>query len=387
MKTPDHNNPRHYEAGASLPSGREMTPLERARQRLGLTPSNELISWMKENPRSWLVEGVIAEGTVGVLGASAKSGKTWSALDLAVAVATGGKWLGRFPVSKQGPVIIYPGESGGAPFAQRLEAVQYAVNVDQVTNVFCSENIPNISNLIDLAVIREQVRLIKPVLVILDSVYLAIPEVDTKNIASVGAALYPLQQICSEVGAALMLTHHWNEKGTGNGADRFSGAGWNAWGRFLISMRASRNHASEGRSEVDLDFILTGSEVSEQEWRLRRTVHRVNPKDINSPLVYALGNAPPPAPRASKPNATNRVERSIRDLGRACTLIEIMHRENENCKMHTPNETPLTEDTVRRRLRDLVKSGQLKKTTADTLEKYEIVPLMDEDLADSTSFF
>jgi len=374
--------------GPPLAENHMAGPIELARQRLGLIPSNELITWMKENPRTWLIEGVIPEGTVGVCGASAKSGKTWVAVDLAIAVATGGKWLGRFPVHKPGPVVLYPGECGGAPLAQRFEAVQDSCSLEHVPNVYCGSNIPNISNLVDLTVVREQILRIKPVLVILDSIYLAIPDVDTKNIASVGAALYPLQQICNEVGAALLLTHHWNETGRGNGADRFSGAGWNAWGRFLISMRASKNHATESRSEVDLDFILTGSEVSEQEWRIRRTIHRVDPTDINSPLVYQLGDAPPSTLTRSKPNSAQRLEHALSEIGQACTIVEIMNKDNDICVKRTPPELPLKEDTVRKRLGELVKSGKIKKAIDDAqVVRYVLNTQINEGVKFPSSIF
>lgn len=67
------------------------SPIDRARERLAVTPIGQMIAEAKKHKRSWLVKGVIAEGTAGVLGAAAKSGKTWAAVDLAVAVAAKGK--------------------------------------------------------------------------------------------------------------------------------------------------------------------------------------------------------------------------------------------------------------------------------------------------------
>lgn len=43
--------------------------------------------------RQWLVEGMIAHPTLGMLAAKRGSGKTFTALDLALSVATGGTWL------------------------------------------------------------------------------------------------------------------------------------------------------------------------------------------------------------------------------------------------------------------------------------------------------
>ena len=39
-----------------------------------------------------------------------KGGKTWLVLDLAVAVASGGAWLGNYPIEIPGPVVVFLGE-------------------------------------------------------------------------------------------------------------------------------------------------------------------------------------------------------------------------------------------------------------------------------------
>lgn len=63
---------------------------------------------------AWLVQDLWGDGAVGVLGGPPKSCKSWLALELATAVASGRPCLGRFAVAQPGPVLLYAAESGGA---------------------------------------------------------------------------------------------------------------------------------------------------------------------------------------------------------------------------------------------------------------------------------
>lgn len=54
---------------------------------------------------SWLVEGAILATGMTVLYGPPKRGKTFAALDLALAVATGQRWFGALPVLAEGPVV------------------------------------------------------------------------------------------------------------------------------------------------------------------------------------------------------------------------------------------------------------------------------------------
>jgi RecA-family ATPase len=62
----------------------------------------------------WLVDGLWSEQAVGIIGGEPKCGKSFLALDLAVAVAAGIPCLRRFAVSHTGRVLLYPAEDGPA---------------------------------------------------------------------------------------------------------------------------------------------------------------------------------------------------------------------------------------------------------------------------------
>src|SRR5512135_396974 len=60
--------------------------------------------------RRWLVEGLWAEQAVGIIGGEPKCCKSFMALSLGVAVASGRPCLGRFAVPEPGRVLLYPAE-------------------------------------------------------------------------------------------------------------------------------------------------------------------------------------------------------------------------------------------------------------------------------------
>jgi RecA-family ATPase len=55
----------------------------------------------------WLVTGLWSEQAVGIVGGEPKCCKSFLALDLAVAVASGTACLRRFPVARPGRVLLY----------------------------------------------------------------------------------------------------------------------------------------------------------------------------------------------------------------------------------------------------------------------------------------
>lgn len=75
-----------------------------------------------------LVEGILRRGHVGLISGKAKSGKSWSAIMLAVAVATGGEWLG-FGCEK-GRVLYIDPEIDKPSLDQRFAKVARSMGVD-----------------------------------------------------------------------------------------------------------------------------------------------------------------------------------------------------------------------------------------------------------------
>ena len=244
-------------------------------------------------PPAWLIEGLWPGDAYGVLAAEDKAGKTWAALDLGVSVAAGHPWFGRFACPTPGRVLVFLGEGGERSIVRRLRAISAhkAVDLDQLAaepGLRLCFRVPKLRDGGDLAELEAELGQRPARLVILDPLYLAAAgQANGGNLYEMGALLTPIQAICQHAGAALVVVTHWNKTGEGTGPKRITGAGPSAWGRVLASAAvAHRGTTPQGASAVVLGFELVGGEIADTRFRVRRTVHALDPADLASPLEY-----------------------------------------------------------------------------------------------------
>jgi AAA domain len=259
-------------------------------------------------PPAWLVEGLWPADAYGVLAAEDKAGKTWAALDLAVSVAAGQPWFGRFACPTPGRVLVFLGEGGERSIVRRLRAIATHKQVDldhlaATPGLRLCCRVPKLRDTSDLADLERELGERPARLVILDPLYLAAAgQASGGNLYEMGALLTPIQAICQHAGAALVVVTHWNKTGEGTGPKRITGAGPSAWGRVLASAAvAHRGATPEGASAVVLGFELVGGEIPDTRFRVRRTVRATDPADLASPLAYAAEVLPGDDPAGADP--------------------------------------------------------------------------------------
>ena len=83
-----------------------------------------------EKAHDWLIEDLWGAEAVGCIGGTPKAGKTWLALEMALAVASGRPCLGRYPVPRAGPVLLFCAEDGPRAVQQRVAGLAKARDVD-----------------------------------------------------------------------------------------------------------------------------------------------------------------------------------------------------------------------------------------------------------------
>jgi hypothetical protein len=245
-------------------------------------------------PPAWLIQGLWPADAYGVLAAEDKAGKTWAALDLAVSVAAGQPWFGRFACPTPGRVLVFLGEGGERSIVRRLRAIaaHKQVDLDQLAatpGLRLCVRVPKLRDTSDLADLEAELGERPARLVVLDPLYLAAAgQASGGNLYEMGAILTPIQAICQHARAALVVVTHWNKTGEGTGPKRITGAGPSAWGRVLASAAvAHRGATPQGASAVVLGFELVGGEIPDIRFRVRRTVRATDPADLASPLEYA----------------------------------------------------------------------------------------------------
>jgi hypothetical protein len=167
----------------------------------------EIIAMNVDDPPE-IIHGIFCEGEVGNLIAGPKSRKSWLVLDLAIAVQTGGPWLGQFDTI-QGDVLIVDNELPLPQFRKRIKAVCEArgTNPDsaRVEAVCLRGQALDVGQILDL--VRERGKRFK--LIVIDALYQAIPANVSENDNIQMTGVYKtLTDAAKEIGAGILIVHH-----------------------------------------------------------------------------------------------------------------------------------------------------------------------------------
>lgn len=188
---------------------------------------------------AWLVEHLWGSGAVGVIGGAPKSCKSWLALELAVAVASGRPCLGRFAVPQPGPVLLYAAEDAPLQVRQRIEqlclargasfpSLQLDLILEPALRIDRPEHVERLR-----CTLQER----RPRLLILDP-YVRLQAADENNATEVAAILATLRELSRAFALALLLVHH-ARKSPGNSAGQAlrGSSDFHAWGDSNLYLR------------------------------------------------------------------------------------------------------------------------------------------------------
>ena len=239
----------------------------------GLQALSRTDAWERINktPATWVVEGIIRSTDYGCLVGPKGAGKTLAELDMAVSVALGEPWFGRFPTTP-GKVLVLTCEDSEGQTWQRLDAIARSKgrDPDELEGWVYVHPIP-FSVLTDLEKLRVELGTFEDIaLVVLDPAYKYMAGANTRAIFDMGAVLTPLQVVCQERGAALVVGHHYNRREGAAREERVSGAGLHEWGRYLITVEERGNPTDDDVRTVRLE--ITGNSMPDVGLTLRRAV-------------------------------------------------------------------------------------------------------------------
>ena len=236
----------HMDEGQQ-PIGPKVVPMTQANAGLPeWLDGNDLISLEAETPEV-LIGGedggddgaILRRGSKLVIGGGSKMGKTWCLIDLALSVAAGGKWLGRFQC-RQGTVLYVNLELKGHTAGKRMRWIAEKRGLTRGTGLR-----PEVSKAIKTWNLRGQcydivemletarMRLVgnpdapKFDLIILDPLYKTLGGKDENAAGDMAALMLELEQFADECKAAIAFAAHFS-KGNQSGKesmDRISGSG------------------------------------------------------------------------------------------------------------------------------------------------------------------
>jgi RecA-family ATPase len=180
----------------------------------------------------WLIEDLWSESAVGCLGGAPKSGKTWLALEIAFAVASGKPCLGRFAVRSHGPVLYFAAED--SPQAVRERGVQLAkarsIDLDQLPVGLLDEPTIRLDDPKHQYRLRATCKSIRPKLLILDP-FVRLHSADENSASQIAEILGFLRSLQKDHGVSILLVHHVRKNAAGQPGQSLRGSGdLHAWG-------------------------------------------------------------------------------------------------------------------------------------------------------------
>jgi hypothetical protein len=237
---------------------------------LPVQPAYQLAaSWV--GPR-WLIEGLWADQAVGIIGGEAKSCKSFLALDMAVAVASGSPCLRHFPVAQTGRVLLYAAEDAPVVVRQRLEGIcrLCQLNLAQLDIQVITAPSLRLDHNEDQKRLRDTVDQLRPKLLLLDP-FVRLHHIDENLSSEVAAILGHLRCLQRMFKLAVTIVHHARKQSHHLRAGQAlrGSSEFHAWGDSNLYLKRRNDNlsltiehrAAPGRTDVPLTLQGTDDQL------------------------------------------------------------------------------------------------------------------------------
>lgn len=177
---------------------------------------------LRRPKKQFLIDRILGAGDMGMIYAAPGSGKTFVAIDLACAAATGSKWADEFDIARPLNVTYCLGE-GLSGFPARLAAAMAYWGVKDLPGFVYFEDVPQLFDLKHpysvtqfIVGYRDAINknaLPRPDLLIIDTLHAATEGADENSAKDMGLVLGALRNLKKELGCAVLVQHHTNKAG------------------------------------------------------------------------------------------------------------------------------------------------------------------------------
>ena len=258
--------------------------------------------------QQWLIAGLWGRQAVGIIGGEPKCGKSFLALDLAVAVAAGVPCLRRFQTDQPGPVLMFAAEDAGHIVRTRLQDIARAADADFASLDIAVIDVPvlRLDHRNDRQRLEQTVQRIRPRLVLLDPL-VRLHGVDENAVAEIAPILAFLRDLQRRFETAVVLVHHSRKSGATRPGQALRGSSeLHAWGDSNLYLRRRDNQivmtvehrAAPGLNDVEIELADDGQGPA---LRLRRAVPDEAAPTPHTPeqrIIRALADAEKPLSQA-----------------------------------------------------------------------------------------
>ncbi len=227
---------------------------------------------------SMIVEGLIPAEGITLFGGETSSGKTYSALDVAIGVATEGNVWGR-DVLMAGTVLYFGKDTSYSMLCTRMLDLCSGRGINPPRNVLIArgevDDELNISNSSSIHQIQNAIMKTNAALVIIDDLSSYAPGVDLNSSGQIGQVMYNLRNLTRKTGVAILVLTLLNKKHSRNRGQMLSRIG----GSVHIP------------GKVDLAFVFTRKGFGAA---TLRTITNVKNRFTEEPydVTFTIENAP-----------------------------------------------------------------------------------------------
>ena len=234
-------------------------------------PAHQLAERPRE--RRWLIDELWADDAVGIVGGEPKCCKSFLALDMAVAVASGVPCLRRFAAAQTGRVLLFAAEDALHVVRQRLAGIARAAGrelVDLDIHVITAPSL-RLDVERDRDALVETVVALRPRLLVLDP-FVRLHRIDENISGEVAPLLAYLRELQRRFRLAVVLVHH-ARKGGGKmraGQALRGSSEFHAWGDSNLYLRrhgdqltlTAEHRAAASTTAISLELAIADDAVA-----------------------------------------------------------------------------------------------------------------------------
>lgn len=216
-------------------------------------------------PPAWAVEGMFFLGPPAVVGAAKKTMKTTLMVALAVALASGTKFLGRW-AARRSKVAMLSGEWDDHAVSSAIDRICDAGGIDPDSlDVMWGFDLPQLSNARHVRQLVAELEAANREVLIVDPLYLALlagaKDINAANLFDMGPLLRRLYVACRDAGVWLVLVHHSVKSlkpGEPMQLEHLSMAGVAEFARQWLLLNRREEYDASGRHKLHASFGNSG---------------------------------------------------------------------------------------------------------------------------------
>jgi len=199
----------------------------------------------------YLIDRTLVARQPCILAGPRKALKTSLMIDMAIALATGGHFVGSLAVRRKARVAVMSGESGLGTLQEtaRRVAVASKVTLASIENLIWSTSLPKFGDTRHAQTLEKFLRDDRIEVLFIDPAYLAMPGGDPGNLFAQGELLSAMNQVCMQAGAGLVLVHHAKKGNKKNPnepmeLDDIAWSGFQEWSRQWVLINRREKYQS-----------------------------------------------------------------------------------------------------------------------------------------------